>query len=61
MTTIKRGGPRTSLRRSSGCGTEIEGASKIEINDINLKLGMNQGSNEVKISNKIYGCRFRFD
>jgi hypothetical protein len=23
--------------------------------------GMNQGSNEVKISNKICGCRFRFD
>jgi hypothetical protein len=24
-------------------------------------LGMNQGSNEVKISNKVCGCRFRFD
>jgi hypothetical protein len=27
---------------------------------INLTLGMNQGSNEVKISNKICGFRFRF-
>ena len=24
-------------------------------------LGLNQGSNEVKISNKVCGCRFRFD
>jgi len=29
--------------------------------DIYLTLGMNEGSDEVKISNKICGCRFRFD
>jgi hypothetical protein len=35
--------------------------AKIEINGIILMLGMNQGSNEVRISNKICRCRFRFD
>jgi hypothetical protein len=39
----------------------IERVAKIKINGINLMPGMNQGSNEVKISNKICGCRFRFD
>jgi len=29
--------------------------------NICLTLGMNQGNDEVKISNKICGCRFRFD
>jgi len=29
--------------------------------NIYLTLGVNQGSDEVKISNKICGCRFRFD
>ena len=40
---------------------KIERAAKIEVNGIIVKLGMNQGSNEVKISNKICRCRFRFD
>jgi hypothetical protein len=51
----------------------IESVAKIEVNDINRKVGMNQASNGVKISNmnqasngvkisnKICRCKFRFD
>ena len=39
----------------------IQIIAKIETNDINLKVGMNQANNGVKISNKICRCRFRFD
>jgi hypothetical protein len=39
----------------------IESVARIEINDINLRVGMYQGSIEFKISNKICRYRFRFD
>lgn len=39
----------------------IESVAKIEINGINLRVGMNQASNEVETSTKICRCRFRFD
>jgi hypothetical protein len=35
--------------------------AKIEINDINLALGIKQGSKEVNISKRICGCRFICD
>lgn len=35
--------------------------AKIEINDINLALGIKHGSKEVKISKRICGCRFICD
>jgi len=34
---------------------------KIDMKNTCLTLEMNQGSDEVEISNKICGCRFRFD
>jgi hypothetical protein len=40
---------------------QIKNLAKIKINGINLMLGMNQGSNEVKIRNKMCRCKFRFD
>ena len=37
---------------------KIDKVAKVEVF---LKLGINQGSNEVKVSNKICRCRFTFD
>jgi len=39
----------------------MERVAKIEINGIYLRLGMNRGRNEVKISRKIRGFEFRFN
>ena len=42
--------------------TELDrGVANIEMNGMNLTLGMNRASNEVQISNRISRCRFRFD
>jgi hypothetical protein len=40
---------------------ELERFDKIEINGIDLTLGMNHGSTEVKMSNNVCRCRFRLD
>ena len=49
------------LTKKQCVGNEIERVAKIEINDNNLVLGMNQGSKEVKISKIICDCKFIFD